>query len=67
PQVLPVHAEVEGMIYMREFQGILKKAASLGYRIRRLDDIASSLDRGKLPTRRLKLGHIPGRAFKCAV
>jgi len=67
PQVLPVHAEVEGMIYTREFEGILKKAASLGYRIRRLDHVASSLDRGKLPTRRLRLGRIPGRAFKCAM
>ncbi|HVN71892.1 MAG TPA: polysaccharide deacetylase family protein [Desulfomonilia bacterium] len=67
PQVLPVHAEVEGMVYRRQFKEMLDLAVSLGYRIRLVEEIASSLEKDKLPVRRLTMGLIPGRAFKCAV
>jgi undecaprenyl phosphate-alpha-L-ara4FN deformylase len=67
PQVLPVHAEVEGMMYRKQFREMLDLALSSGYRIRRLDEIAGGLDRKTLPVRPLTLGKIPGRAFKCAV
>jgi len=67
PQVLPVHAEVEGMQYRRQFREMLDLALASGYRIRRLDEIAGGLDRKTLPVRPLKLGLIPGRAFRCAV
>jgi peptidoglycan/xylan/chitin deacetylase (PgdA/CDA1 family) len=67
PQVLPVHAEVEGLLYREQFRKMLDLALKLGYRIRRLEDIAGELDKGSLPVKALKLGLIPGRAFKCAI
>ncbi|HPI91959.1 MAG TPA: polysaccharide deacetylase family protein [Deltaproteobacteria bacterium] len=67
PQVLPVHAEVEGMMCSEVFEQILNLAVRLGYRIRTLEEIALSLDRGTLPVRPLTMGLLPGRAFKCAV
>ena len=67
PQVLPVHAEVEGMVYQRQFRDMLESALSLGFTIRPLQDIASDLEKDKLPVRPLTMGLIPGRAFKCAV
>jgi len=67
PQVLPVHAEVEGMVYQRQFRDMLESALSLGFTIRPLQHIASDLEKGRLPIRPLTMGLIPGRAFRCAV
>jgi undecaprenyl phosphate-alpha-L-ara4FN deformylase len=67
PQVLPVHAEVEGMAYQGQFKEMLTLAVSLGYRICTVHEIASGLEKDKLPVRPLTMGLIPGRAFKCAV
>jgi peptidoglycan/xylan/chitin deacetylase (PgdA/CDA1 family) len=67
PQVLPVHAEVEGMVYQGQFKETLTLAVSLGYRICPLHEIASGLEKDRLPVRPLTMGLIPGRAFKCAV
>lgn len=67
PQVLPVHTEVEGGRYGQDFEAILERALSLGYRIGRLCDMAETMSRRDLPVRRLKIGRVPNRAFKCAV
>lgn len=67
PQVLPVHTEVEGGRFGKDFETILDKASSLGYTIKKLCDIAGELDIEKLPVRGLKIGRVPNRAFKCAV
>jgi peptidoglycan/xylan/chitin deacetylase (PgdA/CDA1 family) len=67
PQVLPVHAEVEGMAYQGQFKEMLNLAVSLGYRICPLHEIASGLEKDRLPVRPLTMGLISGRAFKCAV
>jgi undecaprenyl phosphate-alpha-L-ara4FN deformylase len=67
PQVLPIHAEVEGMMFQGQFRKMLDLALSLGYRICLVQDIATGLDKDKLPVRPLNMGLIPGRAFKCAV
>ena len=67
PQVLPVHAEVEGMAFCEAFGRILERALDLGYRVRRLEEVALSLDRPGLPTRPLTKGLIPGRAVPCTV
>jgi undecaprenyl phosphate-alpha-L-ara4FN deformylase len=67
PQVLPVHAEVEGMLFQEQFKLMLKRAVSLGYRICPVEKIASGLEKDKLLVRPLTMGLIPGRAFKCAV
>jgi undecaprenyl phosphate-alpha-L-ara4FN deformylase len=67
PQILPVHAEVEGIMYTKEFREILNTSINLGYRILRLDELASRINRESLPVRSLRMGRIPGRAFKCAI
>ena len=67
PQVLPVHAEVEGMAFREAFGSLLDRALDLGYRVRRLEEVALSLDQASLPTRPLTKGLIPGRAVPCAV
>ncbi len=67
PQILPVHAEVEGLVYTTEFREILNKSINKGYRILRLDELSSRITRESLPVRGLRMGRIPGRAFKCAI
>jgi undecaprenyl phosphate-alpha-L-ara4FN deformylase len=67
PQVLPVHTEVEGGRFDRDFEIILEKAASLGYAFKRVGDIAAGLDERTLPVRGLRKGWVHNRAFKCAV
>ena len=67
PQVLPVHAEVEGSVYEQAFVRILEKALSLDYVVKSLVDIASHMDPASLPERRLRQGFVQGRAFKCSV
>jgi hypothetical protein len=67
PQVLPVHAEVEGLAYTSEFREILNRSLKKGYRIIRLDELAEKMNRASLPVRGLRTGRIPGRAFKCAI
>lgn len=67
PQVLPVHAEVEGTVHEQAFGRILEKALSLGYTVKSLADVVSSMDRGSLPVREMRQGFIPGRAFRCSV
>lgn len=66
-QVLPVHAEVEGGLYRKQFAHILDVALSLGYTIKKMVDAVRDIDRSALSTRPLKLGMIPGRAFKCSI
>ncbi len=67
PQVLPVHAEVEGTVYEQAFRRILARALSLGYDVESLADIASRMDTTSLPVRESRQGFIPGRAFKCSL
>ncbi len=66
-QVLPVHAEVEGGVYSKAFENILNRALSLGYKVNRMSDVASDLDKSGLESRPIKQGIVAGRAFKCAV
>ncbi len=67
PQVLPVHAEVEGTVYEKDFERIVTRALSLGYEVRTLGDIAARLDTTLLARRPLRRDYIHGRAFRCAV
>lgn len=66
-QVLPVHAEVEGGMYLDDFRRIIDTASRCEYRFVRLCEIESSLDRDNIEIRGLKEALLPGRAFKCAV
>lgn len=67
PQILPVHTEVEGGRFGKDFEAILQKASSLGYTFKRVADIAAELDLKTLPVRGMRMGWIHNRAFKCAV
>ncbi len=67
PRVLPVHAEVEGILYQKQFREMLDLALSSGCRICPVCEIAETLDRRSLPARRLTMGLLPGRGCKCAV
>jgi len=67
PLVLPVHTEIEGGAFNNDFEKILLKALALGYSIKRLDEIAAGIDRKTLEVRSLKMGLLPGRAFKCCI
>jgi len=67
PQVLPVHAETEGLTYLSQLESILDLARSLGYIFARVSDIAQALYREDLCVRGLAMARIPGRVSKCAV
>lgn len=67
PQVLPVHAEVEGGRFTKDFEIILDRSLELGYSCRRVCDIAASIDRSSLPARTLRTGWVHNRAFRCSV
>lgn len=65
--VLPVHAEVEGGIWGEALAEILRGAASLGYRVAPLSEIAAMLGSRNLPVRPFGTALLPGRAFPCSV
>jgi undecaprenyl phosphate-alpha-L-ara4FN deformylase len=67
PQVLPVHTEIEGHTHVKEFANILDTIAALGYQILTVAETARTIDKNNLETRGLRLGILPGRAFKCAL
>ena len=65
--VMPVHAEVEGVKYLPYFERFLQEARSMGYTCVRMIDIAGKVVRSRLPTVEIKFGLIPGRAGGVAV
>ncbi len=67
PQVLPVHTEVEGNLFRKEFEQLLDTIGALGYSIKQMADLAKAIDRSVLEVRGLREAILPGRAFKCAV
>jgi len=67
PSVLPVHAEVEGGMYLHGFSDVLSHAISLGYSFHTVHDIATNIEISGLPFRRLRTGIIKGRGFPCAI
>ncbi len=67
PFVLPIHAEVEGGVYLHSFMEILSHALSCGYSFYTVHDIASKVGGSGLPLRKLRIGTVKGRGFRCAV
>jgi peptidoglycan/xylan/chitin deacetylase (PgdA/CDA1 family) len=65
--VMPLHAEVEGMKYLAHFERLLKKALGEGYAFLRMIDAAGALKRSKLPAVEITFAEIPGRAGAVAV
>jgi hypothetical protein len=65
--VLPVHAEVEGGIFQKQFKELLEKALSMGIEVVPLKEIQEKLDIQTLPTRKYKMELLPGRHSVCSV
>jgi undecaprenyl phosphate-alpha-L-ara4FN deformylase len=64
PQVLTIHAEVEGGPFIREFAGCLKLCRQGGVEFFRLEDWARELLKApeKIPVAPVNSGRLPGRA-----
>jgi peptidoglycan/xylan/chitin deacetylase (PgdA/CDA1 family) len=63
PQVLTLHAEIEGMAHAPLFEGALDRLrGAVPLRFARLDAIHAALDPSALPRRRIERARIPGRA-----
>jgi hypothetical protein len=65
--VLPVHAEVEGGIFQKQFRELLEKAINRGIEVVPLKEIKQKLDIKNLPRRKYKMELLPGRHSPCAV
>jgi len=65
--ILPVHAEVEGGIFERQFRNLLKKTVKTGIKIAPLHDFKISYNVNMLQTRRFRLELLEGRHSPCAV
>jgi undecaprenyl phosphate-alpha-L-ara4FN deformylase len=65
--VLPVHAEVEGGIFQKQFREILQKALTMDMEIVPMKRIKDKLDIKTLTKRKYKIELLPGRHSPCAV
>lgn len=64
PQVLTVHAEVEGGPLRGDFASLLDRCRALGVEFFRLEDWARELlpEQGRIPVASVRQGRLPGRA-----
>jgi len=64
PQVLTIHAELEGGPYLDDFARLLQSCRQQGVAFFRLEDWARELlqEPGKIPTSKVSSGRLPGRA-----
>lgn len=69
PNILTIHAELEGMKYLSLFRSFLQKARDRKIRIVRLDELVTTLlaERNKLPVCDLVRGTVDGRSGFLAV
>jgi undecaprenyl phosphate-alpha-L-ara4FN deformylase len=65
--VLPVHAEVEGGLWIETFRHLIQSIKKMEYCFLPLSEILSLLDRKTLITRRFQSRLLPGRSVPCAV
>ncbi len=65
--VLPVHAEVEGGVFQKQFRELLEKARSESIEVVPLKKIKKNLDIQTLTKRKYKMELLPGRHSVCAV
>lgn len=68
PNVLTLHAEIEGMAKLPLFRNLLAAWSDQGVRFVRMDDLAREflLDRAQVPVRPLLMAEIDGRSGKVA-
>jgi len=69
PNVLTIHAEIEGMQKLGLFRELLEQALARGVRIVRMCDLAERLlaERERIPICELALGTIVGRSGSLAI
>jgi hypothetical protein len=65
--VLPVHAEVEGGVFQKQFRELLEKALSMNVEVVPLKVIKDKIDIKTLPARKYKMELLLGRQSPCAV
>ena len=65
--VLPVHAEVEGGIWDKEFMELCEKVQNMNFQILPLSKIRALLMPEALPVRKYRMELLPGRSSPCAV
>jgi len=65
--VLPVHAEVEGGVFQKQFRELLEKALSMNVEVVPLKVIKDKIDIKTLPARKYKMELLLGRHSPCAV
>ena len=68
PNILTLHAEIEGMSKLPLFRDLLEKWLALGVRFVRMDDLARNLlaHRERIPAQPLVMAEIDGRSGKVA-
>lgn len=67
PNVLPVHAEVEGRLFQEAFAGFVHKALARGYRFWCLNEVCRLAKEREAPTREIAYSKLPGRSGLVAV
>jgi undecaprenyl phosphate-alpha-L-ara4FN deformylase len=65
--VLPVHAEVEGGIWLEPFIDLMKHIKNTDYQFDILGEIARNTDLEGLPRRGYRMALLPGRSTPCCV
>ena len=65
--VLPVHAEVEGGIFQKQFRELLENAIKMDIEVVPIRELKEKLDIKTLPVRKYKMELLPGRHSACAV
>lgn len=61
-QVFTLHAELEGMRLLPQFERLLDGWQAQGFSLVSLADLAGTLDRRRLPTHEVRFGEVPGRS-----
>lgn len=67
PNIIPIHAEIEGGLYQRDFARFLRKCLALGYHFWRLDQVFRQVRKHPVATRAVKFRKLPGRSGLIAV
>jgi peptidoglycan/xylan/chitin deacetylase (PgdA/CDA1 family) len=66
-EVFTLHAELEGGVYLPQFEQLLRGWQEAGFEFRTLGDTARALDRKSLPASRIEAGVVEGRSGTLAL
>jgi len=62
PNIMPIHAEVEGGVYQKYFDEFITKTLTLGFSYKTMNLISEDAKCNKIPTNEITYDHIPGRS-----